>query len=358
MLRAVERKSSEPAFAQRRVSGGQQLARLTSLRAAAALFVFGYHASPPSPIDHVTQFGYTGVAFFFLLSGFVITWGNSGERGRRSFYVRRLARIYPSHFVTWTVALTAKYTVVALSVSGVVAPLFLVQAWFPTERVIFGANGVSWSLSCEIAFYAAVPFVLPRLRVLDSVLRWRIGVGYATLAAALVIIGTRVEGWHIVAYTNPALRFGEFLLGCVAAIALSEGWRLQWRLAGALLLLGAALLVVGPRALPGPDVAATAIYFVVVVMAAQRDLDQPTGWLTMRPFVYAGQLSFAFYLVHQLVGLNVFLGWASLRGVTRILVQFVIAVVAAAVLHHLIERPCERWIRTRFADRTPLPVDT
>lgn len=54
--------------------GREDLKPLTSLRFVAALMVFGYHAAPFLPAFFATNTGYAGVGFFFVLSGFILTY--------------------------------------------------------------------------------------------------------------------------------------------------------------------------------------------------------------------------------------------------------------------------------------------
>ena len=98
----------------------RNLPSLTALRAVAALLVFGFHA-----VGLLAMFGRghlgraagklfasgpTGVSFFFLLSGFVLTWSHRGDAGtsRRplpgaatTFWRQRAARILPAYFAAW-----------------------------------------------------------------------------------------------------------------------------------------------------------------------------------------------------------------------------------------------------------------
>jgi peptidoglycan/LPS O-acetylase OafA/YrhL len=98
----------------------RNLPSLTALRALAALAVFGFHG-----VGLLAMFGRghlgrdagkffaagpTGVSFFFLLSGFVLTWSHRGEacRSRRplpqapqSFWRQRAARNQPAYFAAW-----------------------------------------------------------------------------------------------------------------------------------------------------------------------------------------------------------------------------------------------------------------
>src|ERR1700710_2004563 len=83
-----------------------RLPSLTGLRFLAALFVFGFHitlsASPTPPNHPINPFanprlatdlewlfgkaGYLGVSFFFVLSGFVLTWSNKTTDTKSSFW--------------------------------------------------------------------------------------------------------------------------------------------------------------------------------------------------------------------------------------------------------------------------------
>ena len=83
------------------------LPRLTALRAFAAVFVFSYHMqlfgvafNGHLPFD----IGYSGVSFFFILSGFVLAWSTTPGLSPWTFYRRRLARIYPIYLVMLAVA--------------------------------------------------------------------------------------------------------------------------------------------------------------------------------------------------------------------------------------------------------------
>jgi peptidoglycan/LPS O-acetylase OafA/YrhL len=57
--------------------------------------------------------------------------------------------------------------------------------------------------------------------------------------------------------------------------------------------------------------------------------------------VYAGDLAFAFYLVHELLILN-FRHWFDLPAVPLTALMLGAAVAGAMLLHHLVERPAQR----------------
>lgn len=199
----------------------RELKRLTSLRAIAALLVFAYH------IDHHSTWlvggklfghGFVGVAFFYVLSGFVLTWSTRPGTRVREFWMRRFARVYPSHAVMAAVALIVPITAFPITLPAIGANVLLIQAWFPQWDIVFGLNAVSWSLSCEAFFYLLAPFLIrwaqsSRLgRLVPLALAWTV-----LMLVLAVLAGFASPTFDIWAYTFPLIRSGEFVLGVVLA---------------------------------------------------------------------------------------------------------------------------------------------
>src|SRR3954454_23635049 len=136
-----------------------RLDALTGLRFWFAFLVVVHHSLQHwfgNRVYPVADFGYIGVDFFFVLSGFVLTWSWRPEVSAGRFWWNRVARIWPLHLTTLVLAVVAG---VGVAISGValVPNLLLVQAWWPQQHVYFGFNAVSWSLSCEVFFYLCFP---------------------------------------------------------------------------------------------------------------------------------------------------------------------------------------------------------
>ena len=203
------------------------LPTLTGLRYAAALLVVMCHAAPlfvaGTLLGNIGKGGFVGVSFFFVLSGFVLTWSLDERAKIRDFYRRRVARVYPLHALTLTFALIAGLVSPGLMLGGVgsdLLNLLLLHAWFPSDHIHFSANLPSWSLSCEAFFYAVFPFLTLRLG-LHKKGSWLIpAVVVVTVGGAIYSLSPAyVEG---VAYVSPAYRLMEFMIGILLAAAIRE----------------------------------------------------------------------------------------------------------------------------------------
>jgi len=318
----------------------RDLPRLTSLRAFAAFAVAGYHLSQ-GVIYHFGFFsqGYAGVAFFFVLSGFVLTWSAAPNDTVRRFYRRRFARLYPNYLAAAVLAILLGE---AAGARVLIPNLLMVQAWWTDSTVVFGVNGVSWSLSCEVFFYACFPLLLLLFRRASRV-RIVVGVGLAYVAVCVaaggVLAGQGIEG-GLIAYSNPLVRSGEFVLGMVLAILLQHGWRPRVRVSFAVAaVVGSAVVsrvIDGP--FPTPDLLLLPSFAALIVAAALADLHGAPGVLRSAALVRAGQVSFAFYLLHALVIQQVIKHLSAPVPVV-VVAALAVAGLAAWALHEGVERP-------------------
>jgi peptidoglycan/LPS O-acetylase OafA/YrhL len=341
-----------------RLSG--PLNRLTSLRAAAAVGVFLVHLRQYNVWQlpaNLSANGYTGVGFFYILSGFILVMASPANDRVAAFYRRRFARVYPSSFVMVFVALAVPVVADSRGPWEIVTSLTLTQSWFPVNNnIVYGTNAVSWSLSCEAAFYLAFPFALAWLRGRRTHARWTFAIAWWVVSGILtaVAIASHREFATTAVYVSPLLRFSEFAIGIVAALEIVEGWRPQIPLALVFALLLVITLPVSNVHIPSPapDFFFDLPFLALIVGAAVVDLDSRRGWLASRPLIYAGEVSFCFYLVHELIIVNMLSSIG--RGFGAALLLFAISAAAAVALHHVVELPCQRVLRGR---QRRLPVD-
>ena len=340
------------------VKNRAQLPRLTSLRAFAALGVFAFHLGR-SHLWGGGRFGaggYVAVSFFFVLSGFILVWSNPAPVARSRFYRRRFARIYPAHLVTLIITLLVPVVASGRGALAVLLGVVLLQGWSTSSGVVFGCNDVSWSLSCEAFFYALFPIVLPAMLRASrrKLLRWvtALYAGAAILVIAGVVV-SQVSGqasWNNLVYTDPLIRLPEFLLGMAAGIAFADGWRPQIKLASAVATFLVFYVVLCLVQAPGPmlDAFSPLVFVAIVVAAASADVAGVKSWLSHPWLVYAGEVSFCFYLVHEIVIVNV---RQIAGGGLGTLVSLLGSAGAAVALHHFVELPLQRRLRPRARPR-------
>lgn len=148
---------------------------LTSLRLIFAFMVFGAHCYVIDDIfsTHFFKEGFVGVSFFFVLSGFIIAYNyqkklQEKEITRRRFWVARIARVYPLHWLTlFIAAILGDYVVASGGLDWCrhfLASLTLTHAYIPEADYYFSFNSPSWSLCCEQLFYICFPFLVPLTR--------------------------------------------------------------------------------------------------------------------------------------------------------------------------------------------------
>ena len=194
--------------------------------------------------------GTTALSWFFILSGFIITYSYpdfDSFSDLKRFYVHRFIRIYPVYFLAVLVS--------AIFVSGGVTALgdqFFEQVRRPFEisydlpqvkdsefwaisalrhltftqslssvetlKLVF--NGPLWSLVLEVYFYLVFPLLLILLKPMKSLSRIAIALifGYVLQFLLIQYFLPDVESFNVMnlnvpIYTNPAIRGLEFVFG-------------------------------------------------------------------------------------------------------------------------------------------------
>ena len=348
---------------------------LDGVRAVSILLVVTHHPIYPGvwPLFH----GATGVSIFFVLSGYLITMlllreeRKSGRISLTAFYTRRLFRLAPLFLLV-----LALYLVLIL-VLGMQAdrrdsfveniPYYLL--FLPEHAMFFNGYaepvpfGGTWSLGIEEKFYFVWPllgFVLLKMR--DA---WR------AIALGIVFLASLILGFVGGPWGMALSPYGLLALGCLLAIALSrkKTYQVAARLGEQRFLVPACVVFLalqfGTAAIMPGGVLYVLYGVVIVVVLCGLVVTRArwTGFLTTRPMVLLGTLSYGLYLFHNF-GLNLAemvvpqtTFWWSLLSTT---VGLGLSVLGCWILHKLVEQPCIKIghrlstkLKTRVASRSP-----
>lgn len=342
-------------------SSAARLDSLTGLRFAAAFAVLLFHmgvlylSTPLGTLRHVMVQGFVGVSFFFILSGFVLTWSHRDGDPTAGFYRRRLAKIGPLQVATWVLVGVLLFTLGTLpSKRDALASLVLAVPWIPRLTAHLPMNGPNWSLGCEIFFYALFPLLVLPLRRFS--LRSRRALLFASIVAVVLIAiavtpvtpGTP-RYWFL--YYFPPVRMLEFVFGALLALEVKDGTLPNVNLRFASLLALATYVADSWAPMSLQPVALTLVPFgLLIVACAQTDLaGRPSPWRS-RAMVTLGLWSFALYMVQAAV---FFLIGHAIHGTLNDLEAAVVGVgvvvtsiAAAGFLYKAVEHPLELWLRS------------
>jgi peptidoglycan/LPS O-acetylase OafA/YrhL len=230
-----------------------EIRQLTFLRFIAASGVVFFHMARQTKslawILPLWARANTAVAFFFVLSGFILAhvYGARGANRAADFYVARLARVAPLYWLA--LALVSLYKLAkggSLYAGDLALSALLLQAWWPGHSQILNVPG--WSLSVELAFYLCFPFLfVPMSRIRSSAVLAAIAAAVWALNLALhvVLLRTTEVGQHplLLDFTsyNPLTHLATFVVG-IASGVLFDRHRATIERFAVLLMIGSALV--------------------------------------------------------------------------------------------------------------------
>ncbi|MDB5877427.1 MAG: acyltransferase 3 [Variovorax sp.] len=364
--------------------------QLTSLRFFAAAAIVFHHSKEafeltrglvsPIPLDF-------SVSFFFVLSGFILTYTYRAVDGRAqvlSYYAARVGRIWPVHIFSMVLVIlllpSGVWMPTALkdqSLEITLANVLLIHAWVPVSGYFFSYNAVSWSISTELFFYLAFPWLVrdwDRTRLYKSVLVVGVSLGLvltATLVGAPVVDFQKplTISSNGIVYISPLVRVTEFLIGIWTAKAFlriaahpfsgSFFWTTMEALTlGLVYLVGSVCLAVirssedldAWQIYVGASGGALAFAICIAVLAIGRG--HISKILAFKPLVVLGQASFALYMTHQVFINFIFVNKATYFSRVPDTLLFVCywlwCVGISIAIYFCVEQPSRNCIRSRL----------
>jgi exopolysaccharide production protein ExoZ len=356
----------------------ERLNLLQVYRGIAALLVVASHGSmmfqegthQPSFLNLFT-WGWVGVDFFFVLSGFIIFYIHRSDIGFTNkftpFILKRFIRVYPLYWVV----LLCKVLMSLLSSHGIALyePIEFIKAFLllPQDRTILETNfiGVSWTLKHEIFFYFLFSLLIlkPKLSV-PIILVWISGVflslvglfkiSEANLLAQFIFNERNLEFIFgcLAAYIvyRHKISYGKFLCGAsvgLLAVAIANTRNLEFTVAGISPVIAYGipllLLIIGS-----------------VSLERQETLSVP------KPLIFLGNASYSIYLTHGFFMSNlikVFTQVVSKFGLEGVFsnsisssaiagILFILTVGCGIVIHISVENPLIAVLRKRVFSKS------
>ena len=302
-----------------------------------------------------------GVDIFFLMSGFLITYLLLLEKQRygridiKSFYVRRVLRIWPLYYFCVAMApLLSHYG------HEPVANMPMHLAFlgnFDLMRHGWGSTAVNhlWSICIEEHFYLLWPLLVafvPRQRL-------------TTVFGAVIVVSflTRLYYFYFVPdsylylYLNTLCRWDALAVGALLAYGYFEGYRLPL-LPAALrwMIYGMALLVFVNDSYGNWDNIFLLsfkkyVFLGVIAFALSNILFNPDSlikWRGRTIFHYFGKISYGIYMYHGFVIYGLLHLGDTFKTPLLLLWVFVVTLVVSAISYELVEKPILRL--KKYAD--------
>lgn len=327
------------------MADSRRLASIDVLRGLAAILVVIQHSVEhyDNALIHYVQqnvinFGQIGVLVFFMISGYVIPYSQTGSgRDLGSFWLARVFRIYPLYIFVILVNLFITFALfrsVVPNLGGtLLAHLIFVQEWVGLPN--FG--GPSWTLFLELVWYGLFAVLVFARREKDAgLLYWGL---MACLAAFLVVnlvlqrqlpfgkIAFLVSfflGYVTYLFRTGTLPFARYRLYFSTSLALT------------LVIMCVSYAVFRDDAKPGISFLCIVLNWLTATAVFLGLLFLKSGGYS-RVLVYLGTISYSIYLLHDTV---VYLfRYSRIDSMIYVPLTLPITVALAHLTYTYVERP-------------------
>ena len=353
-------------------TGHKKLNLLQVYRGIAAILVVLFHLNEMSieRLKQVTFFnlfqaGWSGVDYFFVLSGFIMVYVHRSAIGKpdqlKSFLVKRTVRIYPIYWII-TLIVLAFFLVVPsfannkdLSIQHILVSLFLLPQ---NDKPILD---VGWTLIYELFFYLLFSIAIwfkPKYSV-PILSSWL----FVTMLHYLKVVDFGGEAFLLnIVFGNMNL---EFVLGCLAGyVVIKFGTKIsknRWILFGVANLGYVALLVLTAVNKLEIDRMSTFGVLAALLIVGSASIDLNDSPKVPKILTYLGDASYSIFLLHSPIvsATTKLLQKANLGkyydGFFAPSLVALITVVAGCIFYSLIEKPLTVYLRKNVVEKMNFP---
>lgn len=340
---------------------------------ASVLIVILHFAPKTFWVDYYSLFKNSGegVNYFFFISGFVMIIANKNFIGtndkysvfpKKTFWIKRVARIYPLYVFSLLLVLVYHYFIAAVDTSVLLKlpfELLAVQRW-----VYFGSINIpGWTISCELLFYIAFPFLVPYIN--RNLKRYTYGVLLlfliATIFSCMLFFFKQVKYNQYTdylintIYLHPIFKLPIFMLGTLCGVAyikntfkfLNSRPKVIFCTCISSTLIFSALYIL-PKDYYLIEVGLLSIVYFFLILSICNLKGKETVLFNSKYSIFLGDISYGIYILQY----PVFLFYKHYAGnidTTLQLVYFVsTSIIIAAIIYYLFEVPFKRLILSAY----------
>lgn len=360
---------------------------LTSLRFIAAAMIVVHHSRTESgklgsylgsfALDH-------GVSFFFVLSGFILSYVYSNLNTKEEvcrFYLARFARVWPAHLFTFILVLflfpsnkwnwisVGSYDFLLVGFSN----LSLLHAWIPLNYYYFSFNAVSWSVSAEFFFYLCFPFLIYKWKetwLVKLIFSISLVLGIIFLCNVLTLPGFSIEYRsitnHSLLFISPLVRIFEFIIG-MTVLFFWRKYRNKVRISMTSATVLEFIVIVltlfslryshflgefGSGTLGNAwnvwvEHSGSCLIFAILIFVMAFEKGYISNLLSFPLPVLLGEISFSIYLTHQIIlryYAEHFFIFPSIPPLIKYLSLWIVILCVSYLIWYFIERPSRKFI--------------
>jgi peptidoglycan/LPS O-acetylase OafA/YrhL len=344
-----------------------RIEQLTFTRFIAAIAIVIYHYGKGSflfnnkYVSFIFEQANIGVSYFFILSGFVmiIAYNNTTFIGSLSYLKNRFARVYPVYFLAILLTLVIYFTK-GIKMLDLFLNLFMIQAWFPNKALTINFPG--WSLSVEMFFYIAFPFLF----------NWFYKNGYKNKLAFYILFFWFISQlfFHFLLKDNsistkpfskndfyyiPLFHFNEFLMGNLAGLFFIDKLKDKKGNYSIYIIIIFLLLIVLLKYQFGLEYhnGLLSILFIPLIILVSLNQDYLNTLLNKKFFIFLGEISFGIYILQRpiwkILSPHLFEKYLGLDKekdfTTSFFIRFLMLILISSISYLYFEKPVRNQIK-------------
>jgi peptidoglycan/LPS O-acetylase OafA/YrhL len=295
--------------------------------------IYGYTEMP-----FAFPYGYLGVEFFYIISGFVIYMSIENTKNSFDFILKRFSRLYPAYWVSIgiTFGLVSLFTLPGRQSSfcDAMINLTMLQDWIGRVEYVDGAY---WVLSRFISFYFII-FLINKFNLNDKIIQLCV-IWVLLIFASKVAADTGIRIPFRIKLTFLLTDGSFFIIGIMFYLSKKYGFKLSISLVIVFCLI--CIYFVNGKAI----FIASIIFSSFFILFCNGRLK----FINVKPLTWLGGISYSLYLLHQNIGYIIIRKLDSLHVnfLVILIIPTIISLLLATAVTYSIEKPFIYMLRSQ-----------